>query len=224
MLVLYHAASFHMQPEGAHGAARERASDSTKCASISARRNSSSRTICKLNPNGVVPTLVDDGVPIIESSVICEYLDEKYPQNPLVPVRHRRRARKCAPGRTTSKRSPSAPSACRPSIAHFCIASSGLDQKQFESPGDQPPAGAQGAVPAHGLAEGLFQDRRSIARSAALRNLPAHGRSDRKTRPLADGRTIHAGRRSGHAKHRPHGRSRAASMLGGQISARWRMV
>lgn len=38
-----------------------------------------------LNPNGVVPTLVDDGIPIIESSVICEYLDEKYPQNPLVP-------------------------------------------------------------------------------------------------------------------------------------------
>jgi glutathione S-transferase len=38
-----------------------------------------------LNPNGVVPTLVDDGIPIIESSVICEYLDEKYPHNPLVP-------------------------------------------------------------------------------------------------------------------------------------------
>jgi glutathione S-transferase len=34
-----------------------------------------------INPNGVVPTLVDDGVSIIESSVICEYLDEKYPQN-----------------------------------------------------------------------------------------------------------------------------------------------
>jgi glutathione S-transferase len=37
-----------------------------------------------LNPNGVVPTLVDDGVAIVESSVICEYLDEKYPHNPLV--------------------------------------------------------------------------------------------------------------------------------------------
>jgi glutathione S-transferase len=38
-----------------------------------------------INPNAVVPTLVDDGVPIIESSVICEYLDEKYLKNPLVP-------------------------------------------------------------------------------------------------------------------------------------------
>jgi len=46
-----------------------------------------------LNPNGVVPTLVDNGVPIVESSVICEYLDEKYPQNPLVPSNIVERAR-----------------------------------------------------------------------------------------------------------------------------------
>lgn len=32
-----------------------------------------------LNPNGVVPTLVDGGAPVIDSSVICEYLDEAYP-------------------------------------------------------------------------------------------------------------------------------------------------
>ncbi len=38
-----------------------------------------------INPNGVVPTLVDDGIAIIESSVICEYLDEKFTQNALVP-------------------------------------------------------------------------------------------------------------------------------------------
>ncbi len=39
----------------------------------------------KLNPNGVVPTLVHDGVPIIDSSVICEYLDEVAPQSSLTP-------------------------------------------------------------------------------------------------------------------------------------------
>ena len=39
----------------------------------------------KLNPNGVVPTLVDDGQPIIDSSVICEYLDERYPDLRLTP-------------------------------------------------------------------------------------------------------------------------------------------
>ncbi len=35
-----------------------------------------------LNPNGVVPTLVHNGQPIIESTVICEYLDELYPGEP----------------------------------------------------------------------------------------------------------------------------------------------
>ena len=39
----------------------------------------------KLNPNGVVPTLVDDGNVITDSSVICEYLDEKYPAVRLMP-------------------------------------------------------------------------------------------------------------------------------------------
>jgi glutathione S-transferase len=34
----------------------------------------------KLNPNGVVPTLDDDGAIIIDSSVIIEYLDEIAPQ------------------------------------------------------------------------------------------------------------------------------------------------
>jgi glutathione S-transferase len=39
----------------------------------------------KINPKGVVPSLVDDGKVIIESSLICEYLDETYPQPRLVP-------------------------------------------------------------------------------------------------------------------------------------------
>ena len=39
----------------------------------------------KLNPNGVVPTLVDGPDVILESSVICEYLDERYPGTSLTP-------------------------------------------------------------------------------------------------------------------------------------------
>jgi len=39
----------------------------------------------KLNPNGVVPTLVHDGEPVIESSVICEYLDDVFPEPALTP-------------------------------------------------------------------------------------------------------------------------------------------
>jgi glutathione S-transferase len=40
----------------------------------------------KLNPNAVVPTLVHDGQPIIESSVILYYLDEAFPEKPLMPT------------------------------------------------------------------------------------------------------------------------------------------
>jgi glutathione S-transferase len=46
----------------------------------------------KLNPNGVVPTLVDDSDVIVDSSVICEYLDEKYPSPKLTPDDAARRA------------------------------------------------------------------------------------------------------------------------------------
>jgi len=39
----------------------------------------------KLNPKGVVPTLVHDGKPIIESTLICEYLDDTFPEPRLIP-------------------------------------------------------------------------------------------------------------------------------------------
>ena len=47
----------------------------------------------KLNPNGVVPTLVHDGRVIIESSLILYYIDDTFPDPPLMPktpdLRHR---------------------------------------------------------------------------------------------------------------------------------------
>jgi len=39
----------------------------------------------KINPNGVVPAIMHDGNPVIDSSVIAEYLDETFPENPLGP-------------------------------------------------------------------------------------------------------------------------------------------
>lgn len=39
----------------------------------------------RLNPGGVVPTLVHNGRTILESSVICQYLDEQFPEPPLLP-------------------------------------------------------------------------------------------------------------------------------------------
>jgi len=40
----------------------------------------------KLNPNGVVPTLVWEGHPVIESSIILYFLDETFPQPSLMPA------------------------------------------------------------------------------------------------------------------------------------------
>ena len=37
------------------------------------------------NPKGVVPTLVHDGTPLIESTLICEYIDDVFPDPPLKP-------------------------------------------------------------------------------------------------------------------------------------------
>jgi glutathione S-transferase len=39
----------------------------------------------RLNPNAVVPTIVHDGVPVTDSSVIIEYLDEAFPT--IAPMR-----------------------------------------------------------------------------------------------------------------------------------------
>jgi glutathione S-transferase len=50
------------------------------------KREQHSEAYLKLNPNGVVPTLVHDGQPIVESSVIVEYLDEVFASAPLSPA------------------------------------------------------------------------------------------------------------------------------------------
>ncbi len=40
----------------------------------------------ELNPNRVVPTLVHDGVVLVESTLINEYLDDAFPENPMRPA------------------------------------------------------------------------------------------------------------------------------------------
>src|SRR5271170_5304550 len=47
----------------------------------------------KLNPNGVVPTLIHDGEPITESSLILYYIDAAFTEPPLMPTQPRRRHR-----------------------------------------------------------------------------------------------------------------------------------
>jgi len=46
----------------------------------------------KINPDGVVPTIVHDDLPLHESGTICEFLDETYPDPPLRPTSPYQRA------------------------------------------------------------------------------------------------------------------------------------
>src|SRR5262245_22838875 len=57
------------------------------------RKSKSNPNIWRSIRTGLCPLSSTNGIPIIESSVICEYLDEKYPQNSLVSVDLVQRAR-----------------------------------------------------------------------------------------------------------------------------------
>jgi RNA polymerase-associated protein len=46
-----------------------------------------------LNPYATTPTLVDRDLTLYDTSVVCEYLDERYPHPPLMPIDPLSRAR-----------------------------------------------------------------------------------------------------------------------------------
>lgn len=47
----------------------------------------------RLNPKGLVPVLLDDGVAVADSTVILEYIEDRWPQHPLRPDDPLERAR-----------------------------------------------------------------------------------------------------------------------------------
>lgn len=52
---------------------------------VLAKRDQKQPEFLKLNPYGKVPVIDDDGRILFESCIINEYLDEKYPDPPLMP-------------------------------------------------------------------------------------------------------------------------------------------
>jgi len=73
-------------------ALKEKGRDVTKHL-LTLRGDQNEPAYLRLNPSGVVPTLVHDGKPIVESSLILYYLDDVFPNPPLMPreplLRHR---------------------------------------------------------------------------------------------------------------------------------------
>jgi len=51
-----------------------------------AKREHFSKEYLQINPRGIVPTLVHDGIVVRESQVILEYLDDAFPELPLRPA------------------------------------------------------------------------------------------------------------------------------------------
>jgi RNA polymerase-associated protein len=42
--------------------------------------------LLELNPYGSIPTLIDRELALYDANIICEYLDERFPHPPLMPV------------------------------------------------------------------------------------------------------------------------------------------
>lgn len=53
---------------------------------ISSRRGEPSTDLLTINPYGTVPTLIDRDLVLYEARIIMEYLDERFPHPPLLPV------------------------------------------------------------------------------------------------------------------------------------------
>jgi glutathione S-transferase len=62
----------------------------------------------RLNPNGLIPVLVDGDLVLYETAAIVLHLADTHPQAQLAPRRARRS------GRTSTSGSPGSPTPCRP--------------------------------------------------------------------------------------------------------------
>lgn len=85
MPVLYHGASSVCSSKVRIGLAEKGIAWESHMVNL-AKGEQNDPTYLKLNPNGVVPTLVQGDLVVVESSVILEYVDELSPLNPLMPT------------------------------------------------------------------------------------------------------------------------------------------
>jgi RNA polymerase-associated protein len=53
---------------------------------LSVKKNEPTEVLLGINPYGTVPTLVDRELVLYEARIIMEYLDERFPHPPLLPV------------------------------------------------------------------------------------------------------------------------------------------
>ena len=83
-----------------------------------------------VNPQMVVPTLIDGEARLFQSLAILEYLDEKYPEPPLLPPRSDIAARAWVRGMALINIADSHPLVV-PRIRHYLVDDLGLSQEQL---------------------------------------------------------------------------------------------
>lgn len=84
MLTLYHANHSTCSQKVRLCLAEKRLAFEGKLVNLGSNEHLTSEYLA-INPNGVVPTLIHDGQIIRDSGVICEYLEEVFPDTPLMP-------------------------------------------------------------------------------------------------------------------------------------------
>jgi glutathione S-transferase len=92
MLILYHSGLTTCSKQVRHCLREKGLSYESRFVELSSFQNLNPAYL-KLNPNGVVPTLVHDGAPIINSFCINEYIEDAIPEPPLLPADLKERAR-----------------------------------------------------------------------------------------------------------------------------------
>ena len=91
MLTLYHGLASTCSKKARLALFEKRAHFESRLVNLQAFEQHSPEYL-ELNPNGVVPTLVHDGYPVIESSVIIAYIDDVLSGIALTPAEPRARA------------------------------------------------------------------------------------------------------------------------------------
>ena len=171
-----------------------------------------------LNPRGVVPVLVHDGNVIVESSVICAYLDDVFPDPPLTP--------KDPVQRATMRLWCKLPddilhTAC--ATISFAIsfgqqlkkqAGAGLEERLMKMP-DPARRDRQRALIEKGIETPFFRDHIKVFEKTA-----AEMEAQLAQNPMARVRRLQPGRCRNHALHRARRPARACRTVGVPAAAR----
>jgi glutathione S-transferase len=124
-----------------------------------------------LNPNGLVPTLVHNGVVVIESSIINEYIEDAFPETPLRPADPGKRAHMRLWSRFSDEAATLSYAFTLASGNGFANALRGLDEAELEARLEQFPLPERRAAVAKALLEGGASDAElesSRARAVAI--------------------------------------------------------